>query len=295
MTSYMNADRNQNIMFTAHEMPLYFDATHNTRFVSIDTHKALVRNDYTSDGTRINTLLNIVGKNYGVVQNSELFRTVENRVMNAMHLNDTQGMQRIDRMSFNGRKCYRQYVFPQTTLYTNSNSKPIAFRIIVENAFGGGSLKIHCGAIDFFCTNGMITGDYSSTYIRHTSGVKMMRVDAAVAEGLRKFKLLDKTLQDLKELSVTQDNEKVVETVSEKFGSKGLGNKLWERFQTECYNRGGRNMWNLYSACTHWASHNDEYPLKKTDNDHEVSSMLGREKRVAAVWRTGELLQELAA
>jgi hypothetical protein len=108
---------------------------------------------------------------------------------------------------------------------TSLAGSDVAFRAIFHNGYGGTSLGcIIGGAINAFCTNGMILGDYDVVYRRHTSGL-----DASIAvdwlkAGMAKWDVVCRALaslgegvsrrQDMTHFEAMSDNEQHVEMMA---------------------------------------------------------------------------------
>ena len=116
----------------------------------VKTHKAIIRT--TPDGNAAH-VLNIVGQSYKLVHNHELFTHVEQCITDQVLPTDLEDVQVQDSVSGWGRMCYRQYVFPRIKRSLGGSTRSdIAFRMIVQNGYGGSALRIHAGAIEFWCS-----------------------------------------------------------------------------------------------------------------------------------------------
>ena len=282
------ADNTSPILFEAYERPLYYEGKYGNRFEDTK-HKALVRYDAKNDKP---VCLNVVGEKYKVVQNAELFNKVHEGLRTQLTPREITSAEIIDRVAMGGQRCFREYRFRGIDV-PSPESDRIGFRVIIENGFGTGAIKIHAGAIDFFCTNGMILGDFTSMYAKHTSGLEIIRFKEHVEMCVNVFwknKDLWSTLRDKKLAS----DDSVHEWLKDQF-SKALGTKLFHQYLVECRVRGGRNMWALYSALTHFASHARTFPVRETGNDHLAHTMMQREHKVRNVFNASQMFSELAA
>ena len=177
--------------------------------------------------------------------------------------------------------CYRDYVFPSIRCRLPGVRSDIAFRLIVQNGYGGSALRIHVGAIDFYCTNGMIRGDYTTTYRKHTSGLVIDSVDAVIEKALLMFS--DSEQLWTKWTQTPVKHAKAMELFHDIARSKRMAEGLANQYLREADDR-GENLFAVYSALTYFASHNDgEFSLKSTvhDQDSVASTMLQRELDVA--------------
>jgi len=259
-------------------------------FQRTNSHKAIIRLNQRGDAAQ---LLNIVGSGYKLVHNRELFSAVETAMQDEMlpeHLHDVRIT---DRVSGWGKVCYREYIFPSIKCKLSSARSDIAFRLIVQNGYGGSALRIHAGAIDFYCTNGMISGDYTSTYKKHTKGLVVGNLSATIKDSLLKFASRQDVWKRWTETRVKHDN--ALNFFNEIAQSTKMKEALCDQYTREMDAR-GPNLWSVYSALTYYASHNDgQFSLRSTvaDMDNEAATMLTRELNVARwtqsdAWRTLE-------
>lgn len=250
----------------------------NGDYLHTPTHKAIVR--LRRDG-HIASLLNIVGSNYRLVHNRELFNKVQDVMINEMlpsHLHDVQVT---DRVSSYGRVCYREYRFPSIRCRLRQVKSDIGFRIIVQNGYGGSGLRILAGAIDYYCTNGLVSGDYTSTYRKHTSGLVVGNLTGVITKALMQFTLSQDTWNKWSQTPVQHDaTMKLFDAISQ---SKKMREGLIDQYTRERDDR-GHNLWALYSALTFYSSHNDgAFTLRRTvdEQDTVAQTMLARELNVA--------------
>jgi hypothetical protein len=253
--------------------------TRKETYEPIKTHKAIIRTTPEGDSVRV---LDVVGSGYKLIHNKELFAAVENTMRKQIPASDLQGVQIKDRVAGWGRMCYREYVFPKIRCNLGSRARSdIAFRIIVQNGYGGSALRSHSGAIDFFCTNGMITGDYHSTYNKHTSGLVLSGIDATIERAIESFATNQTRWGKWTETPVK--HQAAMDLFKELASSAKLQDNLAAQYLHERDARGD-NLWAVYSTLTYYASHAEgDFKLRAstTDQDSAASTMLGRELRVA--------------
>lgn len=275
------------IMFEVASAPVMFVPQVGGFNHGVPSHKVLFRTDN-------EVPLNVVGASYKVIQNSELFAAVDNVL--ATHLGTFANNAIInDAMSYEGKRCVRQYIFNSMSfnLKVPGNMK---FRIVVDNSFGGSALRVHTGAIDFYCMNGLISGDFVSSYFRHTSGVTIQSIQNRIDEATKQFLLLHKWCEHLVEQKIKFDNDNVQELLLPRFTSPRVVKQLATLIEHEILDR-GPNMFSVLSALTNWSSHLDIMPLRQTANDHAVVTMLRREQRVHEISRLDfpKIAERLAA
>jgi hypothetical protein len=237
-------------------------------------------------------LLNIVGSGYKIVHNSELFSAVEDAMLNEMLPEHLAGMKVTDRVAGWGRMCFRDYTFPAIKCRVTHGNSEIGFRILVQNGYGGSALRIHSGAIDFYCMNGMIHGEFISTYRRHTAGVTIGNLSNAVQTALLQFAAQQDVWRTWAEKPAKFDA--VLELFEKISTSEKMRNALLEQYERESDAR-GKNVWAVYSTMTHYASHYDgNFGLRRTvlEADTVATTMLTRELNVAK-WAQSQEFKKL--
>jgi hypothetical protein len=265
----------------------------------INTHKAIIRVPDVDDTMTLNEesvhVLGVVGTGYQLIHNKELFGRVEQTMRKVMPAHTLDGVQIKDRVSGYGRMCYREYIFPNIKCNLGRDAKSdIAFRTIVQNGYGGSALRIHSGAIDFFCTNGIISGEHQSTYNKHTSGLVITGVDRIIERALETF--ANNQTKWAKWTQTPVKHAAAMDLFKELAASDKLCENLGMQYLREQEER-GPNLWSVYSAMTYYASHAEgEFKLRATTEaqDSVAATMLKRELNVARwvetpAWRRLEL------
>jgi hypothetical protein len=230
-------------------------------------HKALIRQH--GEGVKI---LNIVKNSYKLVTHKEVYDALtpilseHDVTVSTYHDN-------------NGAKAYIDVRFDKlVTSFAGSNVK---FRAIFTNGYVGTSLGCIIGAINAFCINGMILGDYESVYRRHTSGLDASVAAEWLLAGVEKWDIgVERWHQwagrPIGDEMVTQavhamsDNaqhrERMMDVLDETYGPK-YG---WTQFA-------------LYQTLTDFASHYEDYKLRAVNNNspHEREfTLLAKAERV---------------
>jgi len=196
-------------------------------------HKAIIRLNEKGDNAQI---LNIVGSGYKLVHNRELFTAVEDAMISEMPPGDLSGVQVRDRVSGWGKICYRENVFPNIRRRLTKTVGDIGFRVIVQNGYGGSALRIHAGAIDFYCTNGMIRGEYVSAYRRHTSRLVLSKMNDTITHALSQYAIATDEWQQWAEIPVT--NKQTMDLFRAIAASDKMRDGLTEQFMREQEVRG---------------------------------------------------------
>lgn len=274
------------IMFKAYERGLWYEGRTGAKF-SNTGHKALVR---MIDDKPF--CLNVVRETYKVVQNDELFSMIHEGLVSGLGRDPLKTATIKDKTAYGGAICFREYIFPEISVESPERDK-IAFRVVIQNGFGTGAIKMLAGAIDFYCTNGLVIGEYTRTYAKHTKGLQITRFKEAVEGSVHMFwrnKDFYSSLAGKKVLN----NDLVCEFYHKHFGER-LGDRLFHQYLVEAKTR-GHNLWAVYSALTYYSSHSvGEFGLRNTGNDHAAATMMKRENDVRKVVADQRAFMELAA
>lgn len=253
----------------------------------VQSHKALVRN---IDDKPVP--IAVVGRNYNVVQNEPLFRDINSQFCKALSDRELTGAQVKDSVSYQGQTCIREYIFPNVRCKTEGKSD-IAFRTIVVNGFGGSSFKLMLGAIDFFCTNGMVVGEFDAYYHRHTKGLKVQDVVERIRRGIDVFyKQADVWQRWMKKELSADDVQEFLKSLP------GMSPRRAAQLERQYYIESrahGATVWALYSAMTYFATHNEgEFRVRDTGNDNVAATLLKREEQVKR-WSESSEWKRIAA
>ena len=267
------------IMFPVGERPVAWFNRASEKYENVNSHKAIVRTSADGKGGHV---LNVVGANYKLVPNKELFTAVENTMRKKMHDDALHGVRVSDEVSGFGRVCLRKYVFPNIKCrLTKSARSDIAFRLIVQNGYGGSALRIHAGAIEFYCSNGMISGEYQSEYRKHTSGLVVAGIEHTLERALDTFASSHKKWQRWADMPV--GHEQAMQLFRDLASSEKLAERLAQQYLLDRHERGA-NLYAVYSTLTYYASHAEgEFKLRSTVNEQDsvAATMLQRELTVA--------------
>lgn len=266
------------ILFKVAERPVGWLNLLTNQYERHNGHKAIVR--VAPDGSKTAHVLGVVGSGYKLVHNRELFTRVEDTLCKKMQSHELDDVMVKDRVANYGRTCYREYVFPNIKCNVGGGTRSdIAFRMIVQNGYGDSALRMHAGAIEFWCSNGMIRGEYQSVYRKHTSGLILSGVADAVDKALDVFANSQNVWREWARKPVR--NMDAMELFRELARTDRLTEKLSDHYMRERDVRGD-NLWSVYSTLTYYASHSDgEFAIRDTGMDTQAATMLERELRVA--------------
>jgi hypothetical protein len=230
-------------------------------------HKALIRQH--GEGVKV---LNVVKNSYKLVTHKEVYDALtpilseHDVTVSTYHDND-------------GAKAYIDVRFDKLT--TSLAGSGVAFRVIFHNGYGGTSLGCIIGAVNHFCTNGMILGDYETVYRRHTLGLDasiaaewlkagMAKWDVGVLRWHRWASIPSRTSAMIDAAKAMSDNEQHV--------------RRMERVYIDTYvPKYGNTLFALYQTLTDFASHHEDYKLRAVNNNspHEREfTLLAKAERI---------------
>lgn len=281
-------------------MPLDFTAEElipediNFPVVYEDTH--FHKSKYVINGNT-GEYLGIVGRKFNCANHGDFFTDIHNAV--SKHL----GEDTCDSMNLNFRKARNnawvmmEMVMPNVLrkIVTDKHTTTIAPRMIALHGIDGScSNQVYYGAIDFFCTNGMITGDYDSIKRKNTTNFDLEKFVKELEDTMSDF---DSNADMYQKWAETKLYTIDVSAMLKSIMSDEKAEKMFSLYNHETVTR-GRNVWALYSAFTSYANplnvDTNGFALRRTGNDTQAQSMWKREQEVAG-WINTPQFRELAA
>ena len=281
-------------------MPLDFTAEElipediNFPVVYEDTH--FHKSKYVINGNT-GEYLGIVGKKFNCANHGDFFTDIHNAV--SKHL----GEDTCDSMNLNFRKARNnawvmmEMVMPNVLrkIVTDKHTTTIAPRMIALHGIDGScSNQVYYGAIDFFCTNGMITGDYDSIKRKNTTNFDLEKFVKELEDTMSNF---DSNADMYQKWAETKLYTIDVSAMLKSIMSDEKAEKMFSLYNHETVTR-GRNVWALYSAFTSYANplnvDTNGFALRRTGNDTQAQSLWKREQDVAG-WINTPQFRELAA
>jgi len=222
--------------------------------------KMLYRGSYIMPVT--GTYISVVNKNYCVVENRQVLEPLQKQMIDYFDPIVLEDVQIKDTILKNGKVCYSEYIFPKIKygIETDVGHKTdFGLRFVIKNSFDGkGSVIMWSGLIDFFCTNGTVTGKYDVTRKRHSRNFNTDGFINAFEVTMNNHKEIVDGYQRLADKKVK--HEQVVNLfntltkVKDRLRSGTLSEKLSNQYNVERYSRGD-NAFAVMSAMTHYASH----------------------------------------
>ena len=241
--------------------------------------------------------LGIVGKSFQCASHGDFFRGVVDTATETLNANDLDDADFSFRTARNGAWAMLDITLPSitTTITTDKSSTDIGNRIISLHGIDGScSNQVFFGAIDFFCTNGMISGDHDKVRKKNTSNFTMNSFIYELNRARTDFYNHAEQMQvwahtDLKYVDVST-------LLEDMLGSKRKSERMYSLYMQEAGTR-GHNKFALYSAMTNYATYADErngFNLKNTGNDTQALSMWSREQEVSK-WVSDDRFRMLEA
>jgi hypothetical protein len=228
--------------------------------------------------------LGIVGKSFQCASHGDFFRGVVETATETLSGHDLEDAKYSFRTARNGAWAMLDITLPNVTMDISSDKfeTEIGNRIISLHGIDGScSNQVFFGAIDFFCTNGMITGDHDKVRKKNTSNFSMESFIYELNRARTDFYTQAQQMQvwahtDLKYVDVSS-------LLDDMLGSKRKSEKMYSLYMQEASTR-GHNKFALYSAMTNYATYADErngFNLKNTGRDTQAISMWSREQEVS--------------
>jgi len=297
-TEHNETERAQRFLAPVSEKDLWFERDaplqssdfdmEGSKLSIVPTHKILT-DTWTGKPT------GVVGDSYKVTQMRDFTDATEAMLMDALPNDKFKDMEINDTMSHGSAVRCRKYTFPAFSkpIETRKHSTEVALTVaLVQSYDGSTSNGFVTGLLDFFCTNGMISGDYTKGNKRHTSGFNLtnfiLDMDKVVKDfynDIQRYQIWAAT-----DISVVHA-EGAIESLPGM--SDRLAKGIKDQYLTEVQTRGS-NVWALASALTYYSSHNsEEFPIKgSAANDNVARALLDRSRKVNT-WLRSSVFQNL--
>jgi hypothetical protein len=240
--------------------------------------------------------LGAVKERYLIVQNADLFESLAHALEGAAPARALEGAKIKPSISYGGRQAFADIAFPQLTedlVQARGNATALTFRLLLWNSFDGSSpVRLAAGAIDGYCSNGMIFGSYDLFGKRHTKGFSQVELEKFVGNS---FLLFQEKITELRRETFAPVALQQAEEFLKKNFSERRAAQLLERFAVEAQER-GQTVWALRSALTYYASHNSsQFSVRNTGQDSAASVLYGRENEISSLFAGAGWRELLAA
>ena len=255
------------------------------------TDKKYVINGNTGD------YIGVVGSGFNCASHDEFFQGVQHTMLENLTEQETRGATVQWKDARNHAWALMDVTLPNVTetIITDKHETTVSQRIIALHGIDGScSNMVFFGAIDFFCTNGMIRGEHDKVRRKNTSNFSMNRFITDLHSSKQDFyqqsaRLQEWATQDLTFVNVKDLLDKILK-------SERKAEKMFTLYNQEVSIR-GRNVFALYSAFTNYATYADErngFNLRNTGLDTQATSMFQREHEVSK-WIESKPFQDLVA
>lgn len=237
----------------------------------------------------------IVGKDFTCASHGDFFRKVMGEVTENLSSYETDGANIAWRDAHNNGWAMMDMTLPnvKAKITTPKHETEVSQRIIALHGVDGTcSNTVLFGAIDFFCTNGMVRGEHDKVRRKNTSGFNLERFIYQLSRSKQDFYAQSNQLQEWANKSLfVGDVKAMLESLD-----KGKAKRMFELYNQEAGVR-GNNVFALYSAFTNYASYADErngFKLANTGKDTNAVNMWEREQKVTR-WVESKQFKELLA
>ena len=272
------------------EIPEYLDFTTRTEPTRMAGKKYVINND-------TDEVIGIVGSKFNSVTHTEFYDRVWDTMSEQLGEEAMEGVQVKWNTARNNAFAMLDATMPSTKalITTDKQQTEISQRVIALHGVDGlCSNQVFFGAIDFFCTNGMIRGEHDKVRRKNTTNFSMSTFIKELKNANSDFYSQAEQLQEWADTPL--DDESVQKMLDSLMGSEKKSEKMLSLYGQEIGKR-GRNAFALYSAFTNYASYADErngFKLRNTGNDTNSISMWGREQEVTK-WVSSKQFKELVA
>ena len=276
------------LYFRVWERPVYFSGGEGDMYEN-PNYKAIVRVDENNTPIQIG----MVGRKYKVILMQDICTSIEDDLCSIIEPEHLSNVKIVDNMSYKGGMLLRQYIFP--TIREQISDDELGFRIIIVTAYdGSSSFRLYTGAINFFCTNGMVDGQFDMMIRRHTSGLTIPDMAERIKRSIDVFHTRANTFREWVGKTISDEQaEKVFEAIPNV--SDNRVRQLMNQYRIEVM-RHGRTGWALYNAATYYSSHNEgDFSVRNTGNDNEASTLMHRERQIRSWENTDTFKQIIAA
>jgi len=242
--------------------------------------------------------IGVVGNGFTCANHADFFTGVHDTMTATLGAEQCDGMNISWKTARKNAWALMDMTLPNVTakIVTNKHETTVAQRVIALHGIDGScSNMVFFGAIDFFCTNGMIRGEHDKVRRKNTSNFSMERFIRDLNESKQSFYAQSERLQHWANTDLsTVDIKALLEQIMK---SDRAAEKMYSLYNQEVSTR-GRNVFALYSAFTNYATYADErngFQLRNTGNDTNAVSMFQREHKVAQWIDTPQFKQLVAA
>ena len=241
--------------------------------------------------------LGVVGDTFNCASHKDFFHGVQDTMLENLSSPELEGAVVTWKRAKQNAWALMDVTLPEVKadIYTDKHDTSISQRIIALHGIDGScSNQTFFGAIDFFCTNGMIRGEHDKIRRKNTANFTMDRFIRDLREATQSFYAQSERLQGWANKPLYVGDVKAM--LESLLKSDRMAEKMFSLYNQEASVR-GQNVWALYSAFTNYSSHADErngFNLRNTGKDTGAVSMFQRENKVSQ-WIESKQFKELIA
>ena len=279
--------------FNVYTRPVFFQADEGLS--RIPNKLALVRDDNEDS-------LGVVSNSYQIAQHPDAFKTVE-RIIADSEL-DLTGVERTINVSHGGARAYAIYSLPAHTIESDRGD-PSTLQISARNSFDGSwCFHVDVGAVRMICTNGQVfIEDFAMFKSKHTRGLNMGHAARKLSKAVEVYANEVERWKEWKHTDVSDNrafhifglvaNCKAMHSDTIKHPSDLLQEpeiyrnktlvRLWDHYNANEKKALGSNLWAVYNAVTHWATHT---PATKSTAQKNIAAIkVKRQDTVRSVFK----------
>jgi hypothetical protein len=240
--------------------------------------------------------IDVVGHTFTCASHGDFARGVYGEIIKELDEADLVGMTARWHLARHGGWACMDLSLPAVKFTVESllHKADVHYRIISPHGIDGScSNTVLYGAIDSYCTNGQIIGEYDTVRRKNSSNFLLENFLDDLERSKNDFVGHGKKLQRWAETSLPiAEAMKVIEAV---IPGERKADKMVTLFKEEAETRGA-NVYALYSAFTNYSSHaNDNgFALRETKSDTAAVTMMNREMEVSR-WTSSVPFLQLAA
>lgn len=264
-------------------------------------HSIDIKSKWVVDGNT-GRALGLVGESFNTSSHRDFFTKAAERIYDTLPADKLVDAQVKWKSAYKGAWAMADINFPnmKEPVYTDDgwfHKSDVGYRVILWHAVNGMcSNNFVDGLIDFFCTNGMISGVYNHVKRKNTKAWNLKEFTTTLGNSADTF---NTEIKDLRRLASSKLNDDQVSVFLEAvdMGERKQA-KMFDLWREEATCR-GENAFALTSAFTNYSSYADErngFKMRNTGNDTQAVTMFNRELEVVG-WRNklDDYLVEIAA
>lgn len=225
-------------------------------------------------------LIGLVGEDYKLIHNQDVWDCIEPEI---------RGHDVTVRMYSDGNLEKTFFDVRYNDVKCLIRGSEISLRTIFWNGYGRSSLGCYAGAINAFCTNGMISGEYESSWKRHTSGLDVSIIQRWIERCVIKYEAQRRLWLKFDECPVQVENAQELFT---RFDEPRVA-EMCTLFVSKYTPQYGSTLWSAYNAMTDVATHFDKYKKRNVVSGTANSTMFSKLLKAEKI--ANEYYTELAA